>query len=100
MQTSSNQGEFVCPVYLLLDESASMDANGGIDASNRGLPELHRAIAVDPWLFTRYRIGLITFSDIAEELLPLSHFCDVASMPGCIAKGMANSGKALTCYET
>lgn len=94
MQTSSNQGGFVCPLYILLDESASMDANGGIDASNRGLPELHSAIASNPILSERYRIGLITFSDIAEELLPLSKLSDLIALPGCIAKGMANYGKA------
>ena len=94
MQTSSNQGRFILPVYLLLDESASMDANGGIDASNRGLPELHRAIAGDPIVCDRYRIGLITFSDTAEELLPSFNLADVAAMPCCLAKGMANYGEA------
>jgi len=94
MQTSSNQGGFVIPVYLLLDESASMDANGGIDASNRGLPELHWRIAGDPLVSDKYRIGLITFSDIAEELLPLSNLSDVRAMPVCTAKGMANYGEA------
>jgi uncharacterized protein (TIGR00255 family) len=48
-----------------------MDANGGIDAVNRGLPELHATIAGDPLVSDKCRIGLITFSDIAEELVRL-----------------------------
>ena len=94
MQTSSNQGRPILPVYLLLDESASMDANGGIDASNRGLLEFHAFIAGDPRVADTCNVGVITFSDVAEELLPLSNLCDVAAMPLCFAKGLANYGKA------
>ena len=94
MQRSSNQGRRIVPVYLLLDESGSMDTNGGIDASNSCLPELHRRIAIDPLVADKCRIGLITFSDIAEELLPLSNLMDVVAIPGCTAKGMSNYGEA------
>ena len=37
---------------------------------------------------------MITFSDIAEELLPLSNLTNVRAMPVCTAKGMANYGEA------
>ena len=84
----------ILPIYILCDESGSMDANGGIDAVNNGLPELHAAIAGDPLVSDKCRIGLITFSDIAEELLPLSNLSDVQAMPGCAAKGMTNYGEA------
>lgn len=87
-------GNAVLPFYILCDESGSMDANGGIDAVNRGLPELHATIAGDPLVSDKCRIGLITFSDIAEELLPLSNLSDVQAMPGCTAKGMTNYGEA------
>ena len=87
-------GTAVLPFYILCDESGSMDANGGIDAVNNGLPELHAAIAGDPLVSDKCRIGLITFSDIAEELLPLSNLSDVQAMPGCAAKGMTNYGEA------
>ncbi len=87
-------GNAVLPFYILCDESGSMDANGGIDAVNRGLPELHATIAGDPLVSDKCRIGLITFSDIAEELLPLSNLSDVTAMPGCAAKGVTNYGEA------
>lgn len=87
-------GNAVLPFYILCDESGSMDANGGINAVNNGLPELHAAIAGDPLVSDKCRIGLITFSDIAEELLPLSNLSDVQAMPGCTAKGLTNYGEA------
>ena len=87
-------GNAVLPFYILCDESGSMDANGGIDAVNRGLPELHATIADDPLVSDKCRVGLITFSDTAEELLPLSNLSDVQAMPGCTAKGMTNYGEA------
>jgi uncharacterized protein YegL len=87
-------GNAVLPFYILCDESGSMDANGGINAINSGLPELHAAIAGDPLVSDKCRIGLLTFSDMAEELLPLSNLSDVQAMPGCQAKGMTNYGEA------
>jgi len=63
-------GNTVLPFYILCDESASMDANGGIDAVSQFLPQIHAEISSDPLVSDKCRIGLITFSDIAEELLP------------------------------
>lgn len=91
---SESAGNAVLPFYILCDESGSMDAIGGINAINIGLPELHAAIAGDPLVSDKCRIGLITFSDTAEELLPLSNLSDVQAMPGCAAKGMTNYGEA------
>jgi len=72
-----------------------MDANGGIDAVNRGLTELHAFIAGDLLFSDGCRIGLITFSDTAEELLPLSNPSDVQAMPRWAARGiMSNYGEA------
>ena len=92
--STETSGNAVLPFYILCDESGSMDANGGIDAINSGLPELHAAIAMDPLVSDKCRIGLLTFSDIAEELLPLSNLSDVGAMPGCAAKGLTNYGEA------
>ncbi len=92
--TETPTGENILPFYIVCDESGSMDGNGGIDAINSGLPELHATIAADPLVSDKCRIGLITFSDIAEELLPLSKASDVSAMPGCAAKGLTNYGEA------
>ena len=87
-------GENILPFYIVCDESGSMDGIGGIDAVNQALPELHSTIAADPLVSDKCRIGLLTFSDQAEELLPLTRATDVSAMPGVQAKGMTNYGEA------
>ena len=84
----------ILPIYIVCDESGSMETNGEIDAVNNCLAELHAAIAGDPLVSDKCRIGLITFSDIAEVLLPLSNLSDVVAMPGLVAKAMSNYGGA------
>ncbi len=37
----TGEGERVLPFYIVCDESASMAYNGGINAINKALPELH-----------------------------------------------------------
>jgi uncharacterized protein YegL len=86
----------ILPFYIVCDESGSMDGIGGIDAINSGLPELHFTIAADPLVSDKCRIGLISFSDIAEELLPLTRATDIPAMPGMQSKGVSNYGEAFT----
>ncbi|SVD90314.1 uncharacterized protein METZ01_LOCUS443168, partial [marine metagenome] len=78
----SLSGEQVLPFYIVCDESASMDHNGGIDAINAALPELHLSIASNPLVNDKARISLIAFSDDAEVLVPLARACDIDQMPG------------------
>jgi len=90
------EGDKVLPLYIVCDESGSMEGIGGIDAINSALPELHSTIASDPLANDMFRIGLISFSDSAEELLPLSRATDIPAMLGVQAKGVGNYGKAFT----
>ncbi len=87
-------GEQILPFYILCDESASMAYNGGIDAINEGLPELHAAIAADPLVSDKSRICLISFSDDAEVLVPLSRAADIDQMPGMQERGATCYGEA------
>ena len=87
-------GEQILPFYIVCDESASMANNGGIDAINEGLPELHAVIASDPLVDDKARICLMTFSDDAEVLAPLSHASEIEEMPGVSAQGATSFGSA------
>lgn len=93
-ETAVSTGEQVLPFYIVCDESGSMGANGGIDAINRALPDLHSALASDPLVSDKARIGLIVFSDDAEELMALTRAADVNAFPGVTAKGLTNYGDA------
>ena len=88
----------VLPIYLCIDESASMEGPK-LEACNKALPEIHRAIASDPTVSDIVRISVISFSDSAEVLLPLSRMTDVVDFPGLVAKGGTNYGSAFTCLK-
>ena len=83
------------PLYIVCDESQSMGALG-MDACSAALPKIHAAIAADPIVNDKIRIGVISFSDTAQVLLPLSKMTDVVDFPGLVAKGGTNYGNAFT----
>ena len=82
----------ILPFYFVCEESESMDSLGGIAAMNGLLPDLHAEIASNPLVADKCRIGLITFSDTAEELMSLTKLSDVVAMPGMQARGVTNYG--------
>ena len=92
--------EVVVPFYIVCDESSSMIGNGGIEAINLGLPELHATIAADPLVSEKCRIGLISFSEKAEVLLPIARLSDVASMPGMRGRSVTSYGAAFELLRT
>jgi uncharacterized protein YegL len=100
MTTEYATGENILPFYIVCDESGSMGPNGGINAINGALPELHATIASDPLVSDKCRIGLITFSDTAEELMSLTNLADVVAMPGMQARGLTNYGQVFDLLKT
>lgn len=70
METSGNK---LLPFYVVVDVSVSMSGER-IDAANRILPEIVDALALDPILSDKVRIGLLDFAGDATVKLPL---CDV-----------------------
>lgn len=87
-------GQEVLLFYIVCDESGSMGPNGGIQAINVALPELHATLAADPLVVDKSRLSIIAFSDTAEVILPLARVTDVADMPGVAEQGMTNYGLA------
>ena len=86
-----NDGFQVTPFYIVCDESQSMEGPK-LDACNKALPEIHKAIATDPIIYDMVWIGIISFSDTAEVLLPLSKMTDVVDFPGLVVKDGRNYG--------
>jgi len=86
----------VLPIYLCLDVSASMEGQK-LNACNAAFSEIHQAIASDPIVNSRVQICLITFSDSAEIVLPLSKMSEVVAFPHIEAKEGTNYGIAFTC---
>jgi uncharacterized protein YegL len=90
--TEFEAGLSILPIYIVCDESESMGPSGGINLVNAALPELHMRIASDPLVSDKCPIGLITFSDSAEELMSLTNLADVVALPGVQPRGLANYG--------
>lgn len=88
----------VFPIYIICDESQSMEGSK-IDAFNKALPEMHKAIASDAIVNDILRLGMIAFSDSAEVLLPLSKMTDLVDLPGLVVKAGTNYGNAFTCLK-
>jgi len=80
---------YLVPVYLVLEESAAFNANS-IDAINRGFPEIFRAILGDPLMNESVHLSVISFSDSAQVLLPLSNLNYASEFPGLVVKGNVN----------
>jgi len=77
-----------------------MSTNGGIDAMNSFLLELHDMVASDPLLSGHISFGVLAFSDAVEELMPLSNLCDVEAIVGLKARNLANFGEAFRQLRT
>lgn len=59
------------PIYLVIDVSGSM-SGGPIDAVNTGLREFEGALKADPHALETAYISVITFSDEAKQVSPLT----------------------------
>lgn len=83
----------VFPFYLCLDASASM-AGEPLDSVNRQMPKLRAAIGEDPAVAEVIRFGVVTFSDVARTLLPLSDLSLVEEVPPVTAGGRTSYAAA------
>lgn len=93
-------GEKVLPLYLVGDESPSMDGKP-IAALNQTLPELHRAVALEPVISEKIRFGIITFAGTAEVTLGLSDLATLTDLPGFACRdGGTNYAAAFAALES
>jgi uncharacterized protein YegL len=83
----------VFPFYLCLDVSASM-AGDPIDSINRQMPVLRASVGEDPAIAEVIRFGVVTFSDVARTVLPLSDLSMVEAVPEVRAEGRTSYGAA------
>ena len=74
------------PLYLVCDESNSMSGDP-VEAVNEGIKQLCQTIGRDPLVDDMARVGIISFSDSAEVLLPLTQISQVGTIPACVTKG-------------
>jgi uncharacterized protein YegL len=82
----------IFPVFLLIDVSASM-SGPPIEAVNRFLPELKAEMRANPIVGEIARVALVTFSDDARTVLPLSDLA-FTELPSIASEGGTNFAAA------
>ena len=85
----------VLPIYLVLEESEAMKGVR-LDAVNSALHHIHRGVACDPIVNSKVRVGVISFSNAAEVLVPSTQLAQLRDMPGLMPKGGINYTAAFT----
>lgn len=83
----------VFPFYLCLDVSASM-AGDPLDSINRQMPVLRASVGEDPAIAEVIRFGVVTFSDVARTVLPLSDLSMVEAVPQVHPEGRTSYAAA------
>ena len=86
---SHYHGLQVWPFYFLCDESASM-SGAPINEVNESLQKIWTELIKSPAAADKAWVSVISFSDTAEVLVPLTDLQKLTSMPGCVAGGGAN----------
>ena len=81
------------PVYLLLDSSGSMNGEP-IEAVRNGLQTLVAALRQDPHALESAYLSVITFSDVAKQVVPLTEL-GMFQIPSITASGTTSMGAAL-----
>lgn len=87
----TEQGQMVMPFYIICDVSFSM--SGDMAALNDALAKLRQTIVSEPVVDDVARIGVLTFADSAEVVVPLAQLSETP-MPTLAPKGGTNYGAA------
>ena len=89
--STAAEGQMVMPFYLVCDVSYSMAYD--MAALNDGVQRLHEAIAAEPLVDDVAHIAVMTFSDTAKVIMPLSQMSETP-VPTLSVEGGTNYGAA------
>ncbi|HET9896468.1 MAG TPA: VWA domain-containing protein [Streptosporangiaceae bacterium] len=85
-------GQLVMPFYLICDVSYSM--TGDMHALNDGVERLRKAIVAEPLVDDVAQICVMTFSDTAKVVMPMSQMSHQSSVPKLGVEGGTQYGAA------
>ncbi|WP_269858135.1 vWA domain-containing protein [Streptomyces sp. RPT161] len=81
---SGNSGTLL-PIYVMADESASMNAN--MAALNAGLAHLHLKLLAAPMAAAKVRFSVLGFADDVVQRMPLVDLRQQSEIPQLVARG-------------
>jgi len=89
-----SSGERVLPVWFVIDTSASM-FGADADLAGQALSEFHTSALDNPVLSSIIWMGILTFSDRAEVLVPLTSITEIRAVPLLLPGGATFFSPAL-----
>lgn len=89
----------VCPIYLLLDVSASMRGDA-ISALNDTIETIVNSLITNPNVVERVHLGINIFSSGSEVVLPLTPLTEISRIPIFSAGGASDYGSAFRLMRT
>jgi uncharacterized protein YegL len=99
MATTDIGKRTVLPFYIVVDASGSMEGSK-IQSVNEALEEMRLKVTTDPFLSSIAWIGIITFSDDAEELIELGDLSRFTSIPEIEVVANTNYGEVFDFLRT
>ena len=99
MSTTDIGKRTVLPFYIVVDASGSMEGTK-IQSVNEALEEMRLKVTTDPFLSSIAWIGIITFSDEAEELIELGDLSRFISIPEIEVVANTNYGEVFDFLRT
>src|SRR5689334_15553955 len=88
-----HHGAILLPLYVVIDVSAAMVDEGRLDAAGVIVPAVADALARNPALADRVRVGMIDFASSATVRLPL---CDLRRQQLAAPELVARDGISYT----
>jgi uncharacterized protein YegL len=82
----------VLPIYLAVDTSGSMADSGRLQAVQEAIIQLVDELLSSPMLGDQVRVGIVSFADRAELVLPLTDLTELRSLPRMSARGSTDFG--------
>lgn len=79
--------EYLLPVYVLIDVSFSMAKDGKIHAANEVIPGLADALALNPVVADKVKVGIVSFADTPQVEVPLCDLSTVDLLPVLAVRG-------------
>jgi len=90
-RAGAEEGQLVMPFYLMCDVSGSM--MGDMKELNEGVRKLRRAIVAEPVVDDVAQVCIMTFSDTAKVVMPMTQMSD-REVPTLSVEGGTNYGSA------
>jgi uncharacterized protein YegL len=90
-RVSAGEGQMVMPFYLICDVSYSMSRD--MAALNDGVQRLRRSIVSEPFVDDVAHVSIMTFSDTAKVVMPLTQLSE-QPVPQLSVEGGTNYGAA------